>query len=116
MDTDPTGGGLTCEGSRGVGAGSQHFDRSQGIQGVDPPEGGPLLAVAQAQLTLAVPAAGEHPPLPRADESVVSAAGGQQDFLRFQGWREKKRDERRAGGPIRMGLAAAEVWGPPDRD
>lgn len=51
---------VTCEGSGGVGAGSEHSDWPQGVEGRDPLEGRPLLAVAEAQLALTVAPRGEH--------------------------------------------------------
>lgn len=51
---------ITCEGGRGVGASSKHSDWPQGVEGGDPLEGRPLLAVAKAQLALTVAPRGEH--------------------------------------------------------
>lgn len=87
------GGSVTCEGSRGAGTRSQHFDGPERIEDVNSVEGGPLLAVAQAQLTLAVPAAGEDPSRTRADEGVVPAAGCQENLLRLQSWNDNKTNE-----------------------
>lgn len=60
---------------------------------MDSVEGGPLLAVAQAQLTLAVPAAGEDSSRTRADQRVVPSAGRQENLLRLQSWNDKRTNE-----------------------
>lgn len=82
----------------------------------------PLLAVAEAQLTLAVPAAGKHSSLTSADESVVSSTSGQENFLGFQSWEDKKANERRSDPLARLWFWSSDpsrldqIMGPPDQD